>query len=56
MIQGGQGFGLDDHRTTSHRSLPAILDDIHARPFAAQHLTHSPNIAWRHQRARAEGL
>jgi diguanylate cyclase (GGDEF)-like protein len=45
IIQGGQGFGLGRPSHDLSPKLPAILDDIHARPFAAQHLTHASNIS-----------
>jgi len=45
IIQGGQGFGLGRPSHDLSPRLPAILDDIHTRSFAAQHRTHAPNIS-----------
>jgi EAL domain-containing protein (putative c-di-GMP-specific phosphodiesterase class I) len=56
IIQGGQGFGLGRPSHDLSPQLPAILDDIHTRPFAARHLTHEPNISLVASSARrAEG-
>jgi diguanylate cyclase (GGDEF)-like protein len=56
IIQGGQGFGLGRPSHDLSPQLPAILDDNPTRPFAAQHLTHAPNISLVASSARrAEG-
>ena len=45
IIQGGQGFGLGRPSHDLSPKLPAIFDDTHTHPFAAQHLTQASNIS-----------